>query len=123
SNKMREMSTVANGRTDASVAVSEGFTALVRLIRFLKPTRNYGQMVAMQVGFDHSRGAVVLTMDGDLQNDPADIPRLVARLEEGFDLVAGYRERRQDKVITRKIPSWVANRLIEIGRASCRERV
>jgi glycosyltransferase involved in cell wall biosynthesis len=51
-------------------------------------------------------------MDGDLQNDPRDIPRLVEKLEEGYDLVAGYRERRQDKVITRKVPSWIANRII-----------
>jgi glycosyltransferase involved in cell wall biosynthesis len=107
-----ELLLVDDGSTDATVAVAEGLAAQDRRIRVLKLARNYGQTAAMQAGFDHSRGAVVVTMDGDLQNDPADIPRLVARLEEGFDLVAGYRERRQDKVLTRKIPSWIANRLI-----------
>ena len=74
--------------------------------------RNYGQTHAMQAGFDHSRGDVVVSMDGDLQNDPRDIPQLVATLEEGYDLVTGYRQRRQDQLLTRKVPSWVANRLI-----------
>ena len=74
--------------------------------------RNYGQTQAMQAGFDRANGRIVVSMDGDLQNDPRDIPLLVAKLEEGFDLVAGYRMRRQDKVVTRKIPSWVANRII-----------
>jgi len=107
-----ELLLVDDGSTDATVALAEELAEQDRRIRVIKLARNYGQTAAMQAGFDHARGAVVVTMDGDLQNDPADIPRLVARLEEGFDLVAGYRERRQDKVITRKIPSWVANRLI-----------
>jgi glycosyltransferase involved in cell wall biosynthesis len=76
--------------------------------------RNFGQTAAMQAGFDYSRGEVVVSMDGDLQNDPRDIPRLVSRLLEGYDLVAGYRVRRQDRLVTRKIPSWLANRLIRL---------
>ena len=70
-------------------------------------------------------GAIVVSMDGDLQNDPRDIPLLVAKLEEGYDLVAGYRMNRQDKVVTRKIPSWVANRMIisAHGRAHSRQRL
>jgi glycosyltransferase involved in cell wall biosynthesis len=75
-------------------------------------TRNFGQTAAMQAGFDLARGDVIVSMDGDLQNDPLDIPRLVAKLDEGYDLVTGYREKRQDKFITRKIPSWIANRII-----------
>jgi glycosyltransferase involved in cell wall biosynthesis len=67
----------------------------------------------MQAGFDHSRGICVVTMDGDLQNDPRDIPALLSKLEEGYDLVAGYRERRQDAWLTRKVPSWIANRIIQ----------
>jgi glycosyltransferase involved in cell wall biosynthesis len=63
-------------------------------------------------GFDHARGRVVVSLDGDLQNDPRDIPMLVAKLEEGYDLVCGWRQRRQDKLILRKVPSWVANRII-----------
>src|SRR5690606_141803 len=81
-------------------------------IRLIRLARNYGQTAAMQAGFDHARGEVVVSMDGDLQNDPADIPRLLAKLEEGYDLVAGYRVRRQDQMLRRKVPSWVANRLI-----------
>ena len=81
-------------------------------IRLITLARNYGQTAALQAGFDHARGAVMVSMDGDLQNDPADIPRLLAKLEEGFDLVAGYRERRQDAWLRRKLPSMVANRII-----------
>ena len=81
-------------------------------IRLVRLARNYGQSVAMQAGFDHARGELIVSMDGDLQNDPRDIPALVAKLAEGYDLVAGYRERRQDRLITRRLPSWVGNMLI-----------
>jgi glycosyltransferase involved in cell wall biosynthesis len=81
-------------------------------VRLIRLARNYGQTPAMQAGFDHARGRLVVSLDGDLQNDPADIPRIVAKLDEGYDLVAGYRERRQDRLLTRKIPSWLANRII-----------
>lgn len=81
-------------------------------VRLVRLARRYGQSIAMQAGFDHVRGQVVVTLDGDLQNDPADIPTLVAKLHEGYDLVQGYRVRRKDKFIRRKIPSWVANRII-----------
>src|SRR5215210_8119185 len=78
----------------------------------LRLGRNVGQTAAMMAGFDHARGRVIVSLDGDLQNDPRDIPMLVAKLDEGFDLVCGWRQRRQDKLILRKVPSWVANRLI-----------
>jgi glycosyltransferase involved in cell wall biosynthesis len=81
-------------------------------VRLVALARNYGQSTAMQAGFDHARGEVVVTMDGDLQNDPRDIPLLLETLAGGYDLVAGFRIRRQDRVVTRKIPSWVANRII-----------
>jgi len=73
-----------------------------------------GQTAAMAAGFDHARGSVVVTIDGDLQNDPADIPALVAELESGFDLVAGWRKSRQDGFVLRRLPSFVANRLIAL---------
>jgi glycosyltransferase involved in cell wall biosynthesis len=82
-------------------------------VRLVPLARNYGQSTAMQAGFDHARGDVVVTMDGDLQNDPRDIPALLEKLSEGYDLVAGYRIRRQDRLVTRKIPSWIANRIIQ----------
>ncbi|MEN9234138.1 MAG: glycosyltransferase family 2 protein [Gloeomargarita sp. DG02_4_bins_56] len=74
--------------------------------------RNYGQTAAMAAGFDQATGQVVVTLDGDLQNDPQDIPRLLAKLEEGYDLVSGWRQHRQDHGITRLLPSRVANWLI-----------
>src|SRR6185369_9533624 len=78
----------------------------------LRLGRNVGQTAAMMAGFDHALGQVVVSLDGDLQNDPRDIPGLIAKLEEGYDLVCGWRRRRQDKLLLRKVPSWVANRLI-----------
>ena len=80
--------------------------------RALHLRRNFGQTPAMAAGFDHARGDVVIPMDGDLQNDPHDIPRLLAKLDEGFDVVSGWRRNRKDKAISRKLPSLVANWLI-----------
>jgi glycosyltransferase involved in cell wall biosynthesis len=98
----------SDGTVDRAREVSraDGRVTLVRL------SRNFGQTAAMQAGFDHAVGRVVVSMDGDLQNDPRDIPKVVSVLEEGYDVVAGYRVHRQDHVLTRKVPSWVANRII-----------
>ena len=68
----------------------------------------------MQAGFDLAQGEIVVTMDGDLQNDPSDIPLLIDKLEDGYDLVAGYRLKRRDHFLRRKVPSWIANRLIQL---------
>ena len=81
-------------------------------VRGLRLGRNVGQTAAMMAGFDHAHGRVVVSLDGDLQNDPRDIPALIAKLDEGYDLVCGWRQQRQDKLLLRKVPSWVANRLI-----------
>jgi glycosyltransferase involved in cell wall biosynthesis len=107
-----ELVLVDDGSRDSTAAVAGELAASDPHVRLLRLARNYGQTAAMQAGFDHARGAVVVSMDGDLQNDPRDVPLVVAKLDEGFDLVAGYRERRQDALITRKIPSWFANRII-----------
>ncbi|MCS7102040.1 MAG: glycosyltransferase family 2 protein, partial [Burkholderiaceae bacterium] len=76
--------------------------------------RNYGQSTALQAGFDHARGQFIATLDGDLQNEPAEIPRLLAMLEADpqIDAVSGWRRERQDRALTRRLPSWLANRLI-----------
>lgn len=107
-----ELILVDDGSRDDTARVASELAAADERVRLVRLARNYGQTSAMQAGFDAARGSVVVSMDGDLQNDPRDIPALVAKLEEGFDLVAGYRLRRQDKLISRKVPSWIANRLI-----------
>lgn len=81
----------------------------VRIIRF---RRNYGQTPAMAAGIEHARGRVLVTMDGDLQNDPADIPMMLGKIDEGHDIVVGWRRNRQDRFVSRVLPSVVANRLI-----------
>jgi len=80
-------------------------------VRVVRLRRNFGQTAAFSAGFDHARGDVVVTSDGDLQNDPVDIPRLVARLDEGFDMVCGWRRQRKDP-LSKRLPSLLANRLI-----------
>ncbi len=74
--------------------------------------RNFGQTAAMVAGFDHATGDVIVPLDADLQNDPADVPRLIAEIDNGFDVVSGWRKNRQDKLISRRFPSVLANRLI-----------
>jgi glycosyltransferase involved in cell wall biosynthesis len=80
-----------------------------RLIRFRK---NFGQTAAMAAGFDSAEGEIIVTLDGDLQNDPADIPRLMGKMSEGYDIVSGWREKRKDPFITRRLPSLWANKMI-----------
>jgi glycosyltransferase involved in cell wall biosynthesis len=108
-----ELIVVDDGSRDGTVSRALEAAASDSRIRLLRLARNYGQTPAMQAGFDQARGKVVVSMDGDLQNDPRDIPILVSKLNEGYDLVAGYRVKRQDRLLTRKVPSWVANRIIQ----------
>jgi len=107
-----ELLLVDDGSRDATRVIAAALASEDPRVRLVSLARNYGQTQAMQAGFDHARGTVVVSMDGDLQNDPRDIPMLVSRLREGYDLVAGYREGREDRLITRKVPSWAANRLV-----------
>ncbi|HEC19335.1 MAG TPA: glycosyltransferase [Gammaproteobacteria bacterium] len=81
-------------------------------LRVITFRRNYGQTPAMAAGIDNARGRILVTMDGDLQNDPSDIPHFIEKMNEGYDIVVGWRHKRQDKLITRKIPSKIANWLI-----------
>ena len=78
----------------------------------LQFVRNFGQTAALSAGFDHARGEIIIPMDADLQNDPADIPRLLEKLDEGYDLVSGWRKKRRDGFLLRRLPSIAANRLI-----------
>lgn len=107
-----ELILVDDGSTDETVSVARRQRQMESRVRVIELARNYGQTIAMQAGFNAARGTTVVSMDGDLQNDPADIPRLVEKLLDGYDLVAGYRENRKDRLLTRKVPSWIANRII-----------
>lgn len=108
-----ELIVVDDGSTDATLRVLHEVCAEAPHLRVLELQRNYGQTAAMQAGIDASRGDLVVTLDGDLQNDPEDIPRLMDRLEEeDLDLLQGWRKHRKDDLILRKIPSRIANRLI-----------
>ncbi len=107
-----EAITVDDGSTDGTLARLHAAAEEDGRIRVVQLARNYGQTAAMQAGFDASRGEVIVSMDGDLQNDPLDILLLVSKLHEGYDIVVGYRVGRKDPLLTRKIPSRVANWLI-----------
>jgi glycosyltransferase involved in cell wall biosynthesis len=106
------MNFVDDGSRDGTVEALRGIAARDPRARVIKLRRNYGQTPSMRAGIDYATGDVVVTMDGDLQNDPSDIPRLVEHLLRGYDLVAGWRQNRQDALISRKLPSKVANWLI-----------
>lgn len=103
---------VDDGSTDGSSDRLRELAQQYPHLRAVILRRNYGQTAAMAAGFDYARGGIVVTLDGDLQNDPTDIPRLIDRLDEGYDLVSGWRKDRQDNTLTRLIPSKIANWLI-----------
>lgn len=109
-----ELLLVNDGSRDGTrKAIQQASQEMGAHIRLIELARNYKQTAAMQAGIDHARGDVIATLDGDLQNDPVDIPRMVARLlNEDLDLVAGWRRNRQDALVMRKLPSKLANRLI-----------
>ena len=103
---------VDDGSNDGSLNILREIAAMDSRVRVVALRRNYGQTAAMAAGIDAARGKVLIPMDADLQNDPADIVRLLEKLDEGYDVVSGWRKDRKDKMFTRKIPSMLANRLI-----------
>ena len=107
-----ELVLVDDGSSDATTTVLRRLASETPELVAVLLRRNYGQTPAMAAGFDASRCGVIITLDGDLQNDPADIPLLLEQLEQGYDLVSGWRHQRQDHAVSRLLPSKVANRLI-----------
>src|SRR5436190_1477859 len=109
-----ELILVNDGSTDGSEELLDEIAARDPLVKVVHLRRNFGQTAAMMAGFDFARGDIIIPMDGDLQNDPADIPSMLAKLDEGFDVVSGWRRDRQDDAVTRNLPSIMANRLISL---------
>jgi glycosyltransferase involved in cell wall biosynthesis len=107
-----EIIVVDDGSTDESFELLARLQAADPRLRVIRFRRNFGQTAAFAAGFDYARGRVIITMDGDLQNDPRDIPRLVDTLEQGCDIVCGWRKDRKDPFFSRRLPSLAANRII-----------
>ncbi len=103
---------VNDGSTDESPALLNSIAAKHSEAKVVHFRRNFGQTAAMMAGFDHASGDVIIPMDGDYQNDPEDIPKMLAKLDEGFDVISGWRRDRQDNALQRNIPSMMANQLI-----------
>ena len=113
SNKLNfEIVVVNDGSQDTTSNVLDELTIKIKELSVISLRTNYGQTAAMAAGFDNSNGDVVITLDGDLQNDPTDIPKLISHINEGYDLICGWRYDRKDKLINRRIPSKIANKLI-----------
>jgi glycosyltransferase involved in cell wall biosynthesis len=110
--KPYEVIFVNDGSSDGSPALLDSLAAAHPEVKVVHFRRNFGQTAAMMAGFDFASGEVIIPMDGDHQNDPEDIPRMLAKLEEGYDVCSGWRRDRQDNALQRNIPSMMANRLI-----------
>lgn len=110
--KTAEVIYVDDGSIDKSLQILKEIAAEDSRVRVISLRRNYGQTAAMSAGIDAAHGEILIPMDADLQNDPKDIARLLEKLDEGFDVVSGWRKNRQDKLISRKLPSWIANSVI-----------
>jgi glycosyltransferase involved in cell wall biosynthesis len=107
-----ELILVDDGSTDGSARMLTDLHAKDQRVKVLRFRRNFGQTAALAAGFDYARGEIVVSLDGDMQNDPVDIPKLVAKLNEGYDLVNGWRVDRQDPFLHRRLPSQIANWMI-----------
>jgi glycosyltransferase involved in cell wall biosynthesis len=107
-----EIIIVDDGSTDDSFDILARLQALDPALRVIRFRRNFGQTAAFAAGFDHARGRLIATADGDLQNDPRDIPAMVDALDRGYDMVCGWRRQRKDAFLSRRLPSMIANRII-----------
>ena len=103
---------VDDGSTDSSFDILKQIAGADKRVRVLKLRKNFGQTAAMSAGFDNAKGQIVVPLDADRQNDPADISALIQKLNEGYDIVSGWRKQRQDKALSRRMPSMLANKMI-----------
>ncbi len=103
---------IDDGSVDQGVDILEAFRSQMPQIKVVSFRRNFGQTAAMVAGLDYAQGEIVVTLDADRQNDPADIPKLIDKINQGFDMACGWRHKRQDTFVSRKLPSMLANRLI-----------
>lgn len=103
---------IDDGSSDNSLGILTSIQKEDARVRIICFRRNFGQTAALSAGFAHARGKIIVAIDADLQNDPADIPKMIAKLEEGFDVVSGWRKKRHDNALTRLLPSKIANWLI-----------
>ena len=111
-NRTYEIVFVNDGSQDATLAEAEKVVAQDDRLTLVDLRRNFGQTTALQAGLDHARGRILITMDGDLQHDPSEIPLFLAKIDEGYDIASGWRRRRADNFIMRKLPSRIANLLL-----------
>lgn len=109
-----ELILIDDGSTDRSFAVLQRLAARDPRVRVVRFVRNFGQTAALSAGIDYARGEIIIPMDADLQNDPSDVKTMLAKLDEGYDVVSGWRKDRQDEFFTRLIPSWTANKMISV---------
>lgn len=112
SNKSYEIIFIDDGSSDGSHEIISQFVRKDKRVKLIQFTRNFGQTAAMAAGFEHAQGRVYVTIDADNQNVPADIPMLLKKIDEGFDVVSGWRKNRKDKFFTRRLPSHAANSVI-----------
>ncbi len=112
-NKLQfEVIIINDGSIDNTINILDNLSQEIKKLIVINLRKNYGQTAALAAGFDNSNGEIIVTLDGDLQNDPNDIPKLIASINEGYDLICGWRFHRKDKLLNRRIPSKIANRLI-----------
>jgi len=109
---------VDDGSRDGSFPALRRIQATDPKVKIIRLRKNFGQTAALAAGFDRSRGEIIITLDADLQNDPADVPLLIAKMNEGFDIVSGWRAKRMDKFVSRRLPSkaanWVISRITKV---------
>jgi len=110
--KSYELIFVDDGSTDRTYEILNNLYKKDIHVNIVRLKKNFGQTAALAAGFDHANGKIIISMDGDLQHDPADIPKLLDKMKEGYDIVSGWRKKRVDNLIFRRIPSLVANRIM-----------